>query len=192
MKRPVLKALGLAMALPLVGCSGVTYYKFAESAPSVLSGEDCPGSTVQTLTIAGVDGDGTVAFYNEPNNQVYMDTGQSIGNVKGPAGLTGSLTSGVYNFTGSWTENIQGNPEVQTTENITVQLTQSGPGLTGTIQYEFICKGGGSGCSQTALGVGSSDGKDFDCKATANVLATTVSGPTEYSPTSTTYTPVSQ
>lgn len=197
MKRPDLRSVGLVLTLSLMGCGGgVTYYKVAESYPSVLSGSDCPGNTTQTITIAGVDGDGTVAIYGEPNSEYYIDLGQAIGNVGGPAGLTGSLASGVYNFTGSWSENVQATPEIQTTLNVTLQLTQSGPGVTGTLKYEFICKGDGSGCGEgNPLStyyptIASTDKGDFDCVETVSLVGTQISGPTEISPTSSSQTPV--
>jgi hypothetical protein len=185
-----LGTLGIAAILALMGCApGVTYYKVALGQASVLSGEDCPGNLAETITISGVDRDGTVALYGEPNSNYYIDLGGPIVNVAGPTGLDGVLQSGVYNFTGSWMETVEGSPEIQTTVNIGLTMTPSGPGATGTLSLEFICKGSGTKCGvgnplDKVYAIHSTDSNDFDCKETVSVLATQVSGPTEISPTS--------
>jgi hypothetical protein len=165
----------------LAGCGGLSgsnasYYKAAVGATSDPTGTDCPGVPNPVVTFTGIDSDGTIAIYAQPNNQYLLDTGSGTG-------LTGTLTSGVYTFAGTDINDEQGGTQLTTTVKTTITLTPSGPGFTGLVTTEDICSGNGTTCGN-GCGIAdcSADGKDFDCVEQTSVLGTQVTGVEQQAP----------
>jgi len=175
--------LALATAIAATGCAGggnVTYIKLAPGSFSAFSGTDCPGVPSTTVTFTGVDGDGTLAIYAEPNSKFFLDLGSGLG-------VEGTQTGSNYSFNGTWADDVKGaTAEVQTQEKLTLTLTSVSGGYTGTITIEDVCQstdnsecGGGNPLTSgggLGSGVSSADGHDFDCTESSTVAATTVSG----------------
>jgi hypothetical protein len=190
----------IGAALASAGCGGgsnVTYIKMAPQSSSGFTGTDCPGSSGgTTYSFSGIDGDGTIAIYPEPNGKYFLDIGSG-------AGLEGTLAGSNYSFNGAWSSDVKQNDEIQTQESVTLTLTSVGGGFTGTFTIEDRCQsgnndacgggnpltGGNAGnpfTSITAGGVGSTDGKDFDCTQTETVAAVQVQAVEEVSGTAAT------
>jgi hypothetical protein len=167
-------ALGLAGCGVFGGSSNATYYKAAVGQESNPTGTDCPGVPTTVVTLTGIDGDGTIAIYNQPNSQYVLDLGAgSNGNEEG---LNGTLASGTYTFAGSEINDQKGTTEVIATTKTTITMTPTGPGFTGTVTTENICTSSdGKSCN-------SNDGADFDCTQQAPVLGTQVTGVAQESP----------
>jgi hypothetical protein len=167
-------AFGLAGCGIFGGTSNATYYKAATGQVSNPTGTDCPGVPNPVVTFTGIDGDGTVAIYNEPNSQYLLDIG--IGSIGGEEGLTGTLSSGTYTFSGSQINDSKGATEVITTTKITITMIPTGPGFTGTVTTENICT------SSDNKSCTSADGADFDCTEQQPILGTQVTGVQQQSP----------
>ena len=164
-------------------CSDVAYVKIGLGGSSAPSGIDCPAPAGVTTTFTGIDGDGTLAIYSEPNNNYFLDLGSGVG-------LEGTLSGSNYSFTGTWSADIQGADEVQTAEILTLTLNSSGTGYLGTLTVEEKCQSanndacgpsnplisgaaGGDPFSDIpflASGVSRTDLKDFDCTATTAIM----------------------
>ncbi len=185
MKWTVRYLMGFA-ALAVAGCgvfggsSNATYYKAALGQSSNPTGTDCPGVPSTVVTFTGIDGDGTIAVYNEPNSGYLLDLGSQNG---ADEGLTGTLASGTYTFAGSEINDAKGTPEVISTTKITITMTPTGPGFTGTVTDEYICTSSdGKSCGNCGLSFCSQDGADFDCTQQTPILGTQVTAVQQQSP----------
>ena len=162
MKKLLLTSLGLALGLAgCLGGSNASYYKMGISNLTVPNGNNCPSAPNPLVTFTGIDGDGTVAIYTQPNNSYLLDVGSG-------AGYTGSLNNGTYTFTGSDIVDTKGTPEVTTTVKATLTLTPQGSGLTGSYAVDQECvTSGSSGCQ-------SANGNGFVCTQNGQIVATQI------------------
>ncbi|HUB07655.1 MAG TPA: hypothetical protein VMB50_11665 [Myxococcales bacterium] len=170
----------LATTLALAGCGGafgggsnVTYYHIGTTGQSPLTGTNCASGGNDVVTIAGIDGNGTVAIYTLPGSNSYLlDIGSG--------GIEGSLTSGTYTFADSIQEITTESSNITKLVKTTVQITTSGPGFTGSYTQEQSCNSNDSSLCPGG-GVAANTG-DYDCTWSATVVGTQIPNPTQVSP----------
>jgi hypothetical protein len=157
--------LSIPLAIASCGGSNVTYFQVLGGQATAPTGTNCPSCTTdgcETSVYTGIEGVGTWAIYTAPSAQYLLDDGS--GNL-----YVGTLASGTYTFTGVYeNDETANNANLNTTTKLTVEITTSGDGFTGTETLESSCVG--SNCS----GGASSGG--FDCITSTPVTGVQLSG----------------
>ncbi len=165
------------LAAAAFGCSGggVQYFQVASQQATLVTqnATNCARSNGPTDTLSGIDGIGTWAIYTAPpvggQTQYLLDTGS-------PDLLEGQLSGGSYTFNGVYTNEQKpvqsGGPDVINTTKMTIIVTPSGDGFTGSVSVEKSCSetGGSHECQ------GAQAAASFDCTSQYAVTGTQITG----------------
>jgi hypothetical protein len=160
------------------GGSNITYYKVAAGTQSSYTGTNCAATPQDVITWTGIDGDGTVSIAALPTSGQYALDFGGAGSL--PPIIEGTLASGTYTFTGSEQETYIESQNINVLEKITVQLTTSGSGFTGTETVEVSCSS--NTADQCSGSSAQAQAGDFDCITTGAITGVQIANPENFAP----------